>query len=347
MSRTCVTMDHHNALARTDPNYATSRRRLEVFTATRRVERSGVVRIPVVVHVLWHDEAQNISDDQIRSQIEVLNADYRARNADLSQVPAPFVSLVVDPQIEFQLAVRDPDGKPTTGITRTRTALQSFQANGADLPLLLDRMIKFDGTGKSPWPTDRYLNIWVCQLANGLLGYAQFPGGPPSTDGVVILHSAFGTTGTAQAPFDKGRTTTHEIGHYFNLLHIWGDDAGGCARSDNVTDTPNQAGPNTGTPTYPHVSCGNAPHGDLFMSFMDYVDDAAMVMFTQGQVARMNATLLGERASLTTSDALHTITRVEVLADVGPGDTDALRTLVLAAAPTDDVFDGVEWTQGR
>src|SRR5690606_13088965 len=130
------------------------------------------------------------------------------------------------------------------------------------------------------------------------LGYAQFPGGPAETDGVVILHSAFGTTGTATAPFDLGRTTTHEIGHWLNLRHIWGDDGTGCAGSDFVADTPNQGGPNYGKPTFPQISCGNGPNGDMFVNFMDYVDDAAMVMFTAEQTVRMQAALDSNRSTL-------------------------------------------------
>jgi hypothetical protein len=138
----------------------------------------------------------------------------------------------------------------------------------------------------------------VCQLSGGLLGYAQFPGGPAQTDGVVIRHSGFGTTGTAAAPFDRGRTATHEIGHWANLFHIWGDDGTGCNGTDEVADTPNQADENYGCPTFPSISCNNGPNGDMFMNYMDYVDDEAMVMFTAGQVSRMNATLAGPRKAL-------------------------------------------------
>jgi len=141
----------------------------------------------------------------------------------------------------------------------------------------------------------------VCQLGGGLLGYAQFPGGPDATDGVVILHSAFGTNGTAAAPFNLGRTTTHEIGHWLNLNHIWGDDGTGCSGTDNVADTPNQGGANTGAPSLPHISCSNGPNGDMYMNYMDYVDDRAMVMFSAGQVARMQACLDGVRSSIGSS----------------------------------------------
>ena len=151
--------------------------------------------------------------------------------------------------------------------------------------------------GVPAWPADKYLNIWVCNLGGGLLGYAQFPGGPARTDGVVILHTAFGTDGTAQPPFDRGRTATHEVGHWLNLRHIWGDTLD-CSGGDRCPDTANAAGPNTGEPKFPHVTCANGPNGDMFMNYMDYVDDAAMVMFTAGQVARMNATLAGPRKKL-------------------------------------------------
>jgi Pregnancy-associated plasma protein-A len=113
----------------------------------------------------------------------------------------------------------------------------------------------------------------------------------------VILQSAFGNTGTAAAPFNLGRTATHEIGHWLNLRHIWGDDGTGCTGDDFVADTPNAGGPNYGTPAFPHISCSNGPNGDMFMNYMDYVDDAAMFMFTQGQVDRMQAALDGPRSS--------------------------------------------------
>jgi hypothetical protein len=141
------------------------------------------------------------------------------------------------------------------------------------------------------------MNLWVCALSGGLLGYAQFPGGPVATDGVVINYRAFGTTGTAKAPFNKGRTATHEVGHYLNLRHIWGDTPD-CSGSDMVADTPNCAGPNYGAPRFPVVTCNNGPNGDMFMNYMDYVDDTVMVMFTTQQVLRMRTALETARAGL-------------------------------------------------
>ena len=150
------------------------------------------------------------------------------------------------------------------------------------------------------------MNLWVCKLGGGLLGYAAFPGGAANVDGVVITYTAFGNTGTAAAPFDKGRTATHEIGHWLDLRHIWGDDCPSgdqCAGSDSVADTPNQECSNAGCPTFPKISCANDPDGDLFMNYMDYTDDACMFMFTSGQSVRMDAALDGARLPIQTSDA--------------------------------------------
>ncbi|MFF0345973.1 M43 family zinc metalloprotease [Kribbella sp. NPDC004875] len=291
--RQCGVMDVHRRLLSTSPEYAAARSALETATmayVSREQRFSGVARIPCVVHVVWNTNAQNISQAQIDSQIDVLNRDYRAANPDTSIVPSVFSGLIEDSRIEFFLATTDPNGQPTTGVTRTQTTSTSFST---------DDKVKSSATGGiDPWPTDRYLNIWVCQLGGGLLGYAQFPGGPANTDGVVILHSGFGTNGTATAPFDLGRTTTHEVGHFLNLFHIWGDDGSGCSGSDECADTPNAAGPNFGVPTFPHVTCSNGPNGDLFYDYMDYTDDRGMVMFTHDQVARMQACLDTVRTTL-------------------------------------------------
>jgi hypothetical protein len=292
--RTCGTMQVHERLLRTAAGYREARDASENhalrFTLFPMAGRSGCTRIPVVVHVVFKTAAQNISDAQIKSQIEVLTTDFRRKNADISTVPAAFAPLTADVRVEFELAKTDPSGNPTTGITRTSTTVTSFTDDDA---------VKSAATGgDDAWPADKYLNLWVCQLAGGLLGYAQFPGGPAATDGVVIRHSAFGTTGTAAAPFNLGRTATHEVGHWLNLRHIWGDDGNGCAGSDLVADTPNQGSENVGVPTFPHISCGNGPNGDMFMNYMDYVDDEAMVMFSAGQVTRMQATLDGMRSAI-------------------------------------------------
>jgi len=206
-------------------------------------------------------------------------------------VPTVWAGLVTDARIQFALATKDPDGKPTSGITRTKTTHPSFSDD--------DTVKSARKGGADPWPSNKYLNLWVCTLGGGLLGYAQFPGGPAKTDGVVILNTAFGTKGTATAPFNLGRTATHEIGHWLNLHHIWGDTQH-CEGTDFVSDTPNAQLPNYGKPKFPHITCNNGPNGDMFMNYMDYVDDAAMFMFTTQQVARMNAALDGPRSGIGT-----------------------------------------------
>ncbi|MFN2453443.1 MAG: zinc metalloprotease [Pyrinomonadaceae bacterium] len=288
--RKCGAMQAHFRLLEQDPNFRTRQASLERSVARRMasgaVAKTTPTLIPVVVHVVYNAAAENISMAQITSQIKVLNRDYQAKNPDKSKVPPVFKGLVAGANIKFALATRDPQGKATNGVTRTKTTRTSFGSNDS---------VKAAATGgHDAWPRDKYLNIWVCKLGGGLLGYAQFPGGPAKTDGVVILHTAFGTTGTAAAPFNLGRTATHEVGHWLNLRHIWGDTED-CSGTDFVADTPNAVGPNFGTPSFPHVSCNNGPNGDMFMNYMDYVDDVAMFMFTSQQTERMAATLENER----------------------------------------------------
>lgn len=291
--RQCGTMPVHRRLLTESEDYRLARDEIENLaldfaSGRRRSLRTGVVQIPVVFHVVHNTATQNISEAQIDSQITVLNQDFRRANPDIVQVPAVWQGIAADTQIEFHRATEDPNGNPTNGVTRTQTNVTAFT----------DDAVKFGAQGGADaWPSDRYLNVWVCQLGGGLLGYAQFPGGPAATDGVVITHTGFGTTGTAAAPFDGGRTATHEIGHWLDLFHIWGDDGTGCSGSDQVADTPNQAGPNSGCPTFPSLTCDNGPNGDMWMNYMDYTDDACMFMFTQGQIERTEACLAGPRSS--------------------------------------------------
>jgi hypothetical protein len=292
-------MEVHERLLERDPEYRRRQTELEFFTRDYLARiagdglRSGIVVIPVVVHVVDNTAAENVSDAQIQSQIDVLNQDYRKLNGDFTSAPGAFQPVAADARVQFQLAVRDPNCNATTGITRTQTTVASFTNNDA---------VKAAATGGAdPWPSDQYLNLWVCNLGGGLLGYAQFPGGPAATDGVVITYTGFGNTGTAAAPYNLGRTATHEIGHWLNLHHVWGDAICG---DDFVADTPVQQGPNFGCPAFPHVTCGNGPNGDMFCNYMDYVDDHCMVMFTAGQSARMDAALAGARAPILASPGL-------------------------------------------
>jgi hypothetical protein len=299
--RSCSTDHNLERLLSINPDAKANMDKVENFTAqyiqnlqSQRTE-AVVYRIPVVVHVIYNTAAQNVSQAQIQSQIDVLNKDFRRTNPDYTKTPAEFAGSVADTEIEFYLATTDPSGNPTTGVTRTSTTKTSFTTN--------DDM-KFNSRGgKDAWNTQKYMNMWVCNMSGGILGYAQFPGsGAANTDGVVMLTTGFGSTGNVAAPFNLGRTATHEVGHWLNLRHIWGD--GGCTADDFVSDTPLAAASNGGCPTYPKKSC--ATNGgftsDMFMNYMDYTNDACMYMFSTGQKNRMRAVLAtgGFRAALVT-----------------------------------------------
>ena len=274
--------------------YADAQTRIEQHTETwapivaqqRAANQNAVVTIPVVFHVVYRTSTENISDAQIQSQLDVLNEDFRRLNADADDVWPQ----AADTQIEFCLASFDPQGNPSTGILRVPTTVNGFGTNNS---------VKFSSQGGSDaWPAGDYLNFWVCNIGGGILGYAQFPGGSASTDGVVCGYQYTGTVGTATAPFDLGRTATHEVGHWLNLRHIWGD--GACGASDFVADTPDSDGPNYGC-AIGNVACSSV---DMVQNYMDYSDDACMNLFTQGQTDRMLALFQpgGSRESLLSSN---------------------------------------------
>lgn len=279
--------------------------------------RESIIKIPVVVHVIYNLAEQNISDSRVMSQIDVLNEDYRKLNANASQIPSAFSSLAADCEIEFCLASRDPQGNYTTGITHTQTNATAFG--------LSDAVKRSVTGGVDAWPTDKYLNIWVCNLSNNLLGFATLPGTVlPALDGVVICYKYFGRNTPEGGNYNKGRTATHEIGHWLNLVHIWGDDdnaADPCSGTDQVNDTPNQEGPNFQCPSYPAPSCSNA--SDMFMNYMDYTYDQCMNMFTTGQKTRMRNTINQFRSGLLTSAgclALPTAEDCDTLNNITGGD---------------------------
>lgn len=297
----CITSEKMQEQLLADPGLHGRRAALEEFTQRWAAEdhRTGereVITIPVVVHIVYRTTAENISDEAVYSQLQVLNEDYRMTNADAANVPSVWNGLKADTDIEFCLAVRDPDGFPTTGITRTETTVTSW--NGSD------NVKRTNMGGKDPWPTTRYLNIWVCNIGSGLLGFAYQPGVAASLDGLVIGYRFFGRgVPGLSSTYNKGRTATHEIGHYFNLDHLWGTGGSNpnCNMDDFVNDTPIQAEPNYGCKTFPYVSCNNGPNGDMFNNYMDYGNDACLFFFTQGQKTRMLAALNGARSSLKTS----------------------------------------------
>ena len=283
----CATDLYSNLLEAKYPEYAVERQKVNSQTKkwiknNPNISNKAIITIPVVVHVVWNTNTENISDAQIFSQIDVLNADFRRTNSDAINTPSVWQSVATDSEIDFCLATTDPNGVATTGITRTQTSQTSFSINGSD-------MKSSSSGGIDPWDQDDYLNIWVCDLSGGILGYAT----PPSNfnnpeDGVVIGYKYFGTIGTVQSPYNKGRTATHEVGHWLNLDHIWG--GGGNCGNDNVSDTPTQEEENYSCPSFPHNanSCNTSnSSGDMFMNYMDYTNDACMNMFTSGQKTRM------------------------------------------------------------
>ncbi|WP_196884950.1 zinc metalloprotease [Aureivirga sp. CE67] len=270
--RNCLTTEVLEKEASEDPTILQRMNAIEDFTQNYRKrersesERNSLIYVPVVVHVVYSNYTQNISYDQIQSQINVLNRDFNLLN-DVSSIPSEFRDDAAAFNMYFYLEqiIRVPSNRASWGDS---SDIKHSNRGGSDA-----------------WDTSRYLNIWVGNIGGGILGYAQFPGGNPDTDGVVVSPQFFGTTGYVQAPFNLGRTTTHEVGHWLNLRHIWGDSRN-CSIDDFVYDTPSQNTPNYGCPNYPTYHCNTS---DMFMNFMDYTDDYCMSMFTKGQKQRSRA----------------------------------------------------------
>ena len=287
----------------------------------RDMNDSVIFRIPVVVHVVYNTPQQNVHDSLIFNQIEVLNQDFRRQNPDTSLTREIFLPYAGDAGIEFFLAEEDPDGNPTNGITRTETSEVTFM-DFADL----DKVKSSATGGVDAWPTDVYLNIWVCNLNfvfggtefPGVLGFAYPPVGAPNwpqdmlpnnpdVEGVVVHYQAFGRNNPeAVGPLEvvsRGRTTTHEVGHYLGLRHIWGDAGfgqNGCDVDDGIDDTPNQADASQQTCNYNQNSCVISPvnYPDMLENYMDYSDERCMNMFTHGQIAVMRMVLRELRPDL-------------------------------------------------
>jgi hypothetical protein len=255
------------------------------------INSNGSIIIPVVVHVIYNTSAQNISDDQINSQIDVLNEDYRRLNADRVNTPNDFLSKAADYNIEFRLACLDPNGNPTNGIVRKYTQSQSFSATFDPRGIANDETIgiKSEPSGDAPWSTDKYLNIWVCNLSGNILGYSTWPVNfvdRPQYDGVVIKTTAFGRVGNVVAPFHLGRTASHEIAHWLNLKHL-NDSQFSCV-DDLVGDTPKEQAIHSTCTLYPDLTgrCDQTDPSTMFMNFMEYVPDDCMNLFTNGQKIR-------------------------------------------------------------
>ncbi len=295
--RNCGTMQHHEYLKQTRPNYESDlnlynqaidqylQTRAQSLTASR-TATSAIITIPVVVHVLYNGASQNITDAQAASQVQVLNDDFAKFNADAVKVTQPTFSTVASgANIRFCLAQRDPSGNATTGVVHKATTASPFGTDDA---------VKSNSTGgDDAWDVTKYINIWVCDLGSTLLGYGEFPTSSLSNTWGLVLHYKYtGSGGSAISPYNLGRTGTHEFGHVFNLLHIWGDDNGACTGSDQCTDTPNQASEHYGPFAQGSIQtdgCTGTSPGVMWMNYMDYSDDGSMYMFTAQQCARMEA----------------------------------------------------------
>ncbi len=265
--------------------------------------------IPVIVHIVYFNEPlgtfPNIDSNQVISQIDALNADFAGQGDGISNLPSAFASASANTGIQFCRAAVDYSGTPMVeqGINRISAAANNWQSLSTptlDLKSYFNNVI-IPAT-VSLWDPAKYLNIFISDrpASSTLMSFGTYPPnsgqigifsneiGTSSNDGMWIYARAFGTIGSAQAPFNKGRTTTHQMGHYFGLKHIWGD--GNCL-SDYVDDTPRQKGPSSGCPTVPTQVdvCGvnESPNGNMVMNFMDETDDACRYMFTHGQRLRM------------------------------------------------------------
>lgn len=288
--RGCATQEVLEAQLAADPTLAIRMNQIEAFTQKRIASTSnfrlvnGKIEIPVVVNVLYRTNAENISLSQIQSQIDILNKDFTASNTDFNKVPQMFSGLAANVDITFKLETTVGDN----GVIRKSTKKTSWGTR--------DAMKSSKQGGIDPTSPSTTLNIWACTIGGGILGYAQFPGGKLATDGVVIDSRYFGLSGSANAPYNLGRTATHEVGHWMNLRHIWGDASCG---NDLVEDTPVHKTANY-TATAPFISACLPTHYEMPMNYMDYTNDDLMYMFTNGQKARMTAIFAsgGPRAAI-------------------------------------------------
>jgi len=300
--RDCSSHQYQQQELQNDPSLKNEINKIESFVQNRLASRSNVaekpqgagaiVKIPVVVHILYHKPEENISDETVFSQIRILNECFRRLNADTTNTPQAFRSIAADSEIEFQLAISDPQRRGTTGIIRKYTPITMWNAD--------DKMKFSEETGDDAWDSKNYLNIWVCNMGR-VAGYSSFPGGPSAKDGIVIAYNVFGIN--SKAGYELGKTAVHETGHWLGLRHIWGDSYCG---NDMIDDTPGQSTFTPGCPSGIRTSCNNGANGDMYMNYMDLTLDACTNLFTEGQKERMWASFEtgGGRTSILTSYGL-------------------------------------------
>lgn len=300
----CYTNEKLTELSKTDPaayqNIIQSKGKYNQPNGGARLNEE-IYTIPVVVHVVYHNASENISDETINEQIVVLNRDFMRLNDDTINTPGPFQGIAANCNIQFCLASFDPNGDTTNGITRTYTDHDTTWS------LAISDQVKSSATGGAdPWPANSYLNIWICNLQPGVLGYATMPqdGVQPPNDGLLIGYRFFGLGDVSSAPYNLGRTATHEVGHWLGLFHIWGDDAGTCSQDDGIDDTPLQLEETYGCPDFPYTdACSPAAPGIMYDNYMDYTDDNCMNIFTEGQKQVMRNVLETKRGSILNSPA--------------------------------------------
>ncbi len=323
----CGTMEHLEYMKKKDPGLEkrmqSDELKIEKWIDEHPNQRQSSLLpdvLPVVVHVLYANSAENISDQQIMNTIQALNEDYGRTAPDTNLTPAVWKPIAASTNIQFCLAQRDPNGAVTNGIERRQTSAG---------PFTVDDLVKFYSSGGlDAWDVSKYFNLWICDLTAGLGGYGEFPQSNYSnTFGNVTDYTLVGLTGWV---------ATHECGHCFNLFHIWGDDGGACSGTDHVSDTPNQADATSSPcPTFPALdACSpNAP-GYMFMNYMDYGSEACKNIFTQGQATRAHAALYNlAYSSLLTSDGCQPVSSVN--------DAGVTSVSTPSAIRCDSVFDPV------
>ncbi len=244
--------------------------------------------IPMVFHVLYNDEVEKISVRQIISQVIALNRDF-LEGPDKKDIPERLRDITAAVELGFCLAATNPVGDESTGINYHKIQTETWKVD--------DAMKSIRTGGVDAWDPEKYLNVWVVNLADDIGGFAQMPGGPLSTDGIVIDYQYVGISGTAIEPYNEGKTLTHLVGNYLNLYSLWGTEPCG---DDGVSDTPLHNAPNSGCPAFKHVSTCLGHKVELTSNFMDSSSDACKNHFTKGQKERMHSTLsdAGLRPSL-------------------------------------------------